>query len=52
MSLPLLVRVLRGYRVALAARAADARPCCAATLRGVRADVAAFLEYLTRRKEP
>ena len=52
MSLRLLVGVLRGYRVALQARAADVPPCCAASLRVVRDDVGAFLEYLTKRKEP
>lgn len=56
MSRVLLVRILRGFREALAARAHTAtkcdRPCCALTLWGVRADVGAFLEYLTKHKEP
>lgn len=56
MSPVLLVKILRGFRVALAARAHTARvcgrPCCALTLWGVRDDVTGFLEYLTKHKEP
>lgn len=53
---PRLVGVLRGYRVALRARAADAvadgRHDYALACWHVLQDVAAFLEYLTKRKEP
>jgi hypothetical protein len=51
-SLRLLVGVLRGFRVALQSRAVDASPDYARACAHVARDVGAFLEYLTKRKEP